>query len=151
MYEVRVLVSTLDDATKLLRVLEEAGYSQVSMGQPSMSASTPTRALLDRAKSTLNKLNDWVIMALYKSGAKDREHGVTADKIVSALQGLPETEDLFSMRGEGVVSRTVSMVASSVLGDKLSWIAYERAQPRTFWLTGEGTKKAKLLMGEAEK
>jgi hypothetical protein len=148
MYEVRVMVSTLDDASKLLRVLEQAGYSQVSMGAPNTGAPVPTHALLDKAKSSLNRLNDWIVIALYKTGAMDREHRVTADKIVSALQAMPETGELFDVRGEGVVSRTVSMVASAVLGEKLSLIAFERSQPRTFWLTREGAKKAELLTGD---
>ena len=148
MYEVRVLVSTLDDASKLLKVLEERGYSQVSMGQPSVNAQVPTGALLDRAKSSLNKLNDWIVIALYRAGAVDKAHATTSNKVVSVLQILPDARELIGTRGEGVVSRTVSMVASAVVGDKMALAAYEKTQPRKFWLTSEGVKKARLLLGE---
>jgi hypothetical protein len=147
-YEVRVLVSTLDDASKLLKVLEQEGYSQVSMGQPSTGAPVHTEALLDRAKSSLNKLNDWIVISLYKAGAVDKAHATTTDKVVSVLRILPDARELIETRGEGIVSRTVSMVASAVVGDKMALAAYEKTQPRKFWLTQEGVKKAKLLVGE---
>jgi hypothetical protein len=148
LYEVRVVVANLDDASNLLRVLNEAGYSQVSMGQPVSGGGHVADGIFERAKSSLNRLNDWIMIALSKSEANDKTHGISADKIVSALQGMPETGDLFNSRGEGIVSRTVSMVASSVLADKLGWVDYEKKQPRVFWLTPAGEKKAKLLVGD---
>lgn len=120
------------------------------MGQPNTAGTvaTPTGVLLDRAKSSLNKLNNWIVTALYKSNATERTRAVTAEKIVGALRDLPEAGNLFDSHGEGVVSRTVSMIASSVLGDKLAWVAYEKTQPRRFWLTQDGVKKARLMSGE---
>lgn len=149
-YEIRVQVSTLDEASKLLKILGENGYSQVSMGQPASAGTSPPGALLDRAKSSLNRLNNWILTAIYRSDATEKAKAVTAEKIVGVLQNLPETGGLFDSYSEGVISRTVSMVASSVLGDKFSWVAYERTQPRKFWLTDEGLKKARLLSGEEQ-
>jgi len=150
LYEVRVLVSTLDDATSLLKVLSERGYSQVSMGPPASALPVPTGATLDSAKSSLNRMNNWIVSALYRVGATSKGKGATAEKIVGALKSLPEAEGLIGSRGEGVVSRTVSMVASSVLGGKFSWVAYEETKPRRFWLTQDGVKKARQLSGEGQ-
>jgi len=145
------LLSTLDDAAKLIKKLGEIGYSQVSMGSPSSGGAPPHGVLLDRAKSSLNKLNNWIVLAIYKSDAMEKSRAVTAERIVEVLQNLPETGGLFDSHSEGVVSRTVSMVASSVLGDKFSWVAYEKTQPRRFWLTQEGLGKARLLLGEEQR
>lgn len=147
MYEVRVLVPTLEEASKLLKTLAKEGYDQVSMGPPGLSSQLPAGVSFERVKSGLNRLNDWIILALYEQDATKKGSGVTTEKVVSSLQKLPETGDLFASHGEGIVSRTVSMVASSVLGDKLAWVAYEKTQPRRFWLTEAGLKKAQLLRG----
>ena len=148
MYEVKVVVPTLDEASSLLKVLGERGYSQVSMGPPAQTNPTPSGVLLDQAKSSLNRMNDLIVSALYKLGAIERGKGATAEKIVGVLKSLPEAKDLFGSHSEGIVSRTVSMVASSVLGGKFSWVSYEKSTPRRFWLTAEGVKKARLLSGE---
>jgi hypothetical protein len=150
MYEVRVLVPTLDDASALLKILGERGYDKVSMGPPAQAGPAPTGVLLDQAKSSLNKMNNWIMAALYKLGATERGKAATAEKIVGAMQDLPEAGALFESRGKGVVSRTVSMVASSVLGSKFSLVAYDKGTPRKFWLTAEGVKKARLLSGGEE-
>ena len=151
-YEVRVVVPSLEEGSKLLALLGERGYRQVSMGSPSQQ----TQALnspqkFDIAKANLNKLNNWILISLYKVRATEKANRVTAEKIVAGLQTLPETKNLFIARSEGVVSRTVSMVASAVLGDKLSWVAYEKEKPRRFWLNQEGKKQAELLLGEETK
>gem|GEM_PF-7022619 len=101
MYEVKFLVPTLDDASKLLKVLEEAGYSQVSMGQPDTGNSPPPHALLDRAKSSLNKLNDWIVISVYKAWGLDRDQATTSDKVVDALRTLPDAKELVGTRREG--------------------------------------------------
>jgi hypothetical protein len=142
------LVPTLEEASKLLKALGDGGYEHVSMGSPSPAGAAPTGALLDRAKSSLNRLNNWIVIALYKLGAAEQARAATAERVVSVLHDMPETAELFDSRGEGIVSRTISMVASSVLGDKFSWVAYERTRPRRFWLTRDGIGKARLLLGE---
>lgn len=96
-------------------------------------------------------MNDWILMSLHKAAATDKASRVTAEKVVGVLRSMPETKSLLVARSEGILSRTVSMVASSVLGDKLSWVGYEKANPRKFWLTEEGEARAKLLLGEEAK
>lgn len=125
------------------------------MSAPATAPPTPeqvtgparTGVLQDQAKSSLNRLNNWVVIALYKLDATEKGKGATAEKIVGVLKGLPETGGLFDSHSEGAVSRTVSMIASAVLGDMFSWVAYEKTQPRGFWLTQEGVEKARLLLG----
>ena len=141
------MVGTLEEASELLKALGEKGYDKVSMGPPGQAAPHPTGELLDEAKSSLNKMNNWIVAALYKLEATEKGTAVTAEKIVGAMRDLPEAGNLFVSRGEGVVSRTVSMVASSVLGSKFSLVAHDGATPRRFWLTAEGAKKARLLAG----
>ncbi len=148
MHEVRILVPTLEEASNLLKVLGEKGYSQVSMGPPVQAGPTPAGVLLDRAKSSLNRMNDLIVSTLYSMGATEKGKSVTAEKIIGALKTLPEAGGIFESHSEGIVSRTVSMVASSVLGSKFSWVAYEKSRPRRFWLTADGAKKARLLSGE---
>jgi hypothetical protein len=147
LYEVRVLVGTLEEASGLLKTLGERGYHKVSMGPPGQAAPHPTGELLDEAKSSLNRMNNWIIAALYKLGATEKRTAATSEKIVGAMRDLPEAGSLFVSRSEGVVSRTVSMVASSVLGSKFSLVAHDSAIPRRFWLTAEGVKKARLHAG----
>ena len=147
MYEVKVLVPTLEEASSLLKILGEKGYDKVSMGPPAQAGPAPTGVLLDQAKSSLNKMNNWILAALHKLGATEKGKAATAEKIVDAMQDLPEAGALFEARGQGVVTRTVSMVASSVLGSKFSIVAYDKTTPRKFWLTAEGVKKARLLSG----
>ena len=127
LYEVRVSVSTLEEASKLLKMLGDEGYERVSMGSPSPTGAAPTGALLDRAKSSLNRLNSWIVIALYKLGATEHAKAATTEKIVSVLHDMPETGELFGSRGEGIISRTISMVASSVVGDKFSWVRAREA------------------------
>ena len=146
-YEVKVRVATLEEASDLLKALGEKGYDRVSMGPPAQAGPTPTGELLDQAKSSLNKMNNWILAALYKLGATEKGKAATAEKIVGVMKDLPEANGLFGSRGAGVVSRTVSMVASSVLGSKFSLISHNSATPRRFWLTEEGAKRAKLLSG----
>ena len=147
MYEVKVLVPTLEDASSLLKVLGEKGYDKVSMGLPIQAGPALTGDLLDQAKSSLNKMNNWILAALYTLGATEKGKAATAEKIVGAMKDLPEAGALFGSRGQGVVSRTVSMVASSVLGSKFSLVVYDKATPRRFWLTAKGAKKARILSG----
>ncbi|HXW37279.1 MAG TPA: hypothetical protein VEJ36_05200 [Nitrososphaerales archaeon] len=149
MYEVKVTVSTLDDASKLIRSLSELGYSKVSMSQPSSPLGSPPAELLDRARASLNRLNDWILRSLDTLEAADRIHGVTAEKIVATLRKMPETNAMFNARGEGIVSRTVSMVASSVLGDKFGWVSCDKSHPRRFWLTPNGLQRVQSLKGES--
>ena len=146
-YEVKVLVNTLDEASDLLKALGERGYDRVSMGPPVQAASAPTGALLDEARSSLNKTNNWILAALHNLGATEKGKAATAEKIVGAMKDLPEASGFFASRGAGVVSRTISMVASSVLGSKFSLVSHDSATPRRFWLTTEGAKKARLLAG----
>lgn len=146
-YEVKVLVSTLEEASDLLKALGERGYDKVSMGPPAQSTPAPTGALLDEARTSLNKMNNWITSALYKLGATEKGRGVTAEKVVATMRDFPEAGSLFVSRGEGVVSRTVSMVASAVLGSKFSLVAHDNATPRRFWLTPAGAKKARLIAG----
>lgn len=147
MYEVRVLVPTLGEASSLLKVLGEKGYDKVSVGPPAQAGPAPTGELLDQAKSSVNKMNNWILAALHRLGATEKGKAATAEKIVGAMKDLPEAGALFGSRTQGVVSRTVSMVASSVLGSKFSLVVHDSATPRRFWLTTEGAKKARLLAG----
>ena len=147
MYEVRVLVPTLEGASDLLKTLGEKGYDKVSMGPPAQAGPAPRGMLLDQAKSSLNKMNNWILAALDELGATEKGKAATAEKIVGVMKDLPEAGGLFDSRGAGVVSRTVSMVASSVLGSKFSLVSHDSATPRRFWLTTEGAKKAELLAG----
>ena len=147
MYEVKVLVPTLEEASSLLKVLGEKGYDKVSMGPPAQAGTAPTGMLLEQAKSSLNKMNNWILAALYELGATEKGKAATAEKIVGVMKDLPEAGGLFNSRGAGVVSRTVSMVASSVLGSKFSLVSHDSATPRRFWLSPEGAKKARLLAG----
>jgi hypothetical protein len=117
------------------------------MGPPIQAGPAPTGDLLDQAKSSLNKMNNWIVAALYKLKATEKRNAATAEKIVGVMKDLPEAGGLFVSRGAGVIYRTVSMVASSVLGSKLSLVAHDNATPRRFWLTAEGVKKARLLAG----
>lgn len=108
----------------------------------------PTGVMQDQMKSSLNRLNDWVVVALYKLDATEQGKGATAEKIVGILKDLPEAGDLLESHSESAISRTVSMVASTVLGDVFSWVAYDKTLPGAFWLTQEGVEKARLLSRE---
>ena len=90
MYEVRVMVGTLEEASDLLKALGERGYDKVSMGPPGQAAPHPTGELLDEAKSSLNKMNNWIVAALYKLKATEKKTAATSGKIVGVMRDLPE-------------------------------------------------------------
>jgi hypothetical protein len=48
---------------------------------------------------------------MYKAEATDKAHSTTAERMVKVLRNLPEAGDLVQTRGEGVVSRTIGVVA----------------------------------------
>lgn len=143
-YEVKVTVPSLESASELMSRLAEGGYTEVSMA-PSGAADS---ADLEHIRAATNRLNDLILGALYRTKALGRDSAVTVDGIVQGLKEMPGTETMFSARGEGVISRTASMVASSILGDKHSWVEYQKTNPRRFWLTAKGAAQAELLLGE---
>jgi hypothetical protein len=149
-YEVKVVVHSLDEAGRLMKVLGDHGFRGVSMSGPSASHSVAANSYRD-SRAALANFNELIIGALRRAGAVDRRSAATVEQMVEALKTLRSAEGVFRSRPEGVVSRTVSMVASAVLADKYSWVAYDPEEPRRFWLTERGLERARLLSGEASR
>ncbi len=137
MYDVKIGVKSLEEASRLMVLLELNGFSHVSMTPAETFDQTYSR---ERASlnDSLGRFNEMILAALVRAEASDEKRGVTIDEIITNLKQLHGSKSIFQGRKEGVVSRTISMVASSVLGDKYGWVAYADSEPRRFWLTEKG-------------
>lgn len=151
-YEVRVRVKTLADASKIIQALDTAGYKDVEMGTP--RAHFPTEMFGRMAEAARGRrhylwINRLILRALYRLGAVDREHGVEIDKVVKEMKKNPESVNLAQHSSNGILSRTVTMVAHAILAEKHGWVSYDPGQtPRRFWLTEKGIEKAKIDVTE---
>lgn len=141
-YEVRVRVRTLSDASKIIQILDTAGYKDVEMGPP--RGPFPAEMFAKLAEATRGRLNKMILRALHRLGAVDKEHGVEVDKVVDEMKKDSQTGDLARCSPEGILARTVAMIAPAVLAEKHGWVSYDpRQTPRRFWLTEKGIEEAK--------
>ncbi|MFQ6135016.1 MAG: hypothetical protein ACE5KU_04290 [Nitrososphaerales archaeon] len=144
-YEVRVRVKTLSEASKVIQTLDELGYRDVEMSLP--RGPWPTGMFAKIAETVRGRLNKMILRALYRLGASDKEHGVEVDKIVEEMRNDPESGGLVQCSPEGILTRTVAMIAPAILAEKHRWVSYGPEQtPRRFWLTEKGIKEAKVKM-----
>lgn len=142
LYEVRVRIRTLAEASKVIRVLDDAGYKDVEMG-PAQGPFAPAMVagIAEVLRGHLNKI---ILGALNRLGAVDREHGVEIDKIVEEMKNDADSGELVRRSPEGIVIRTVAMVSTAILAERRGWVSYDPQQtPRRFWLTEKGAEEAK--------
>lgn len=141
-YEIRVRVKTLADTMKIIQLLDSAGYRDVEMGPPMRPF--PPRMFARMAETVRGRVNKVVLRAIQCLGAVDKDHGVTVDKIVKEMKRDPEFGDMVRCSPEGVLERTVAMIAPAVLAERHGWVSYDPGQfPRRFWLTPEGIRELK--------
>lgn len=142
LYEIRVRVKTLGDASKIIQILDEAGYREVEMGPP--RGPWPTELSTRMAETVRGRLNKMILRALHRLGALDKEHAVDADKIVEEMKKDRESGGLVQCSPEGILTRTVAMIAPAILAEKHGWVSYDAEQtPRRFWLTKIGIQEAR--------
>jgi hypothetical protein len=140
-YEVRVKVRDLADASKIIKLLGELGYKDVEMGPP--RPAFPIGVMARTAEMMRGRFNRAILRALHELKAVDREHAADAEKIIMQLRKNPELAGLFECVPKGIQSRTVTMIASAILGDKHGLVNYDAMQvPRKFWLSEKGKRQA---------
>lgn len=147
-YEIRVRVKTLTDVSKIIQMLDKAGYKNVEMGHPRPLLSIEeVRKGIEVMKGHFNEA---ILMALSELNAVDREHAVDVEKIVQQMDKNPEFRDLLRAHArvrcasKGVLSRTVTMIASAILADRYGLVSYDVSHvPRIFWLTKKGLEQVK--------
>jgi len=146
-YEVRVKVKTLSEASKIIQILDEAGYRDVEMGPP--RAPHHTAMLAKMAETVRGRVNRMILRAMHRLGALNREHAVDAERIVEEMKNDPESGGLVKCsHHEGVLTRTVAMIASSILAEKYGWVGYDPdCAPRRFWLTDKGVREVESNRG----
>jgi hypothetical protein len=138
-YEIRVKVGSLTDVSKIIQILDEAGYKDVEMG-PIAGASEVMKG----------HFNEAILRALHELDATDKKHAVDIEKIILQMRQIPKFRELLRVHGrmrcasKGVLDRTVTMIASAILADKYGWVSYDATQaPRKFWLTKKGLEHVK--------
>lgn len=140
-YEIRVRVKTLADVSKIMQIMDEAGFREVEMGPP--RPSLPTEAIAKAAEVVRGRFNHAILKALQELGATDKEHASSVEEIIGQMKKNPEFTGLLECTSEGILKRTITMIASAVLADKHGFAGYDATQvPRQFWLTKKGTAKA---------
>ncbi len=146
-YSVKVKVDSLDHASRLLKLLEENGYEDVSMERLSSSDDNSVRQHAEWARSSnaFGRFNELILASLFRAGATNQKVSVTIEEIIENMRGLGGGQEMLEKRGEGVVSRTVSMVASAVLGNKYGWVANDESEPRRYWLTETGLEHTGVI------
>jgi len=144
LYEVRVKVKTLADASKVIQILDEAGYREVEMGPP--RPPLPIEPVARAAAVMRGRFNIAILKALQELGATDKEHALSVEEIIAQMEKTPKFVGLLECMPQGILSRTVNMIASVVLADKHGLVSYdEKGIPRKFWLTEKGAQKANAL------
>jgi hypothetical protein len=150
-YEVRVIVDSLERASELMQILSESGFDEVSMTRSLASEDqAPSRGHAEWARSSgeFGQFNELILASLYRSGARNKAKSVSIEDIVENMRQIRGGQEILKTKGTGIVSRTVSMVASAVLGNKYGWVAYEDSEPRKYWLTEKGLEHAGIISGE---
>jgi hypothetical protein len=145
-YEIRVRVKTLTEASKIIQMLDNAEYKNVEMGRPRpMFLREDVRRATEVMKGQFNKA---ILMALRELNAVDREYAVDVEKIVLQMDKNPEFRGLLRAHArvrcasKGVLSRTVTMIASAILADRYGLVSYDMSHvPRRFWLTKKGLEQ----------
>jgi len=139
-YEVRVKVKTLSDASKIIQMLGEIGYKDVEMGPP--RPAFPMEAVAKAAEAMKGRFNEAILRALYELKATDKEHAADVERIIVQLKKNPEFAGLLECTSEGILSRTITMIASAILADKSGLVSYDATQiPKKFWLTKKGVEQ----------
>lgn len=152
-YEIRVAVNSLDQASQLMKILAENGFDEVSMARPfAQDDQSHHRAHSELARSgnALGRFNELILASLYRSGARSKSRSVTIEEIVENMKQIRGGQEIMESKGEGIISRTISMVASAVLGNKYGWVAYEDTEPRKYWLTEKGLEHTGIISRETE-
>jgi hypothetical protein len=146
-YEIRVRVKTLAEASKVIQMLDKAGYKNVEMGSPRLLFPMEDRR---PAEVMRGHFNEAILRALRELEATDKEHAVDVEKIILQMERNPEFRDLLRAHArvrcasKGVLGRTVTMIASAILADKYGLVSYDATQiPRRFWLTKKGSEQQK--------
>jgi hypothetical protein len=150
-YEVKVMVASLEEAAQLMKLLAANGYSNVSMSQSETRSARSLNAVGSswaRSSSAFGRFNELILASLYRAGADSKSKSVTIEQIVANLKELRGGQEMLEARGEGIISRTVSMVASAVLANKYGWVGYEDTEPRRYWLTESGLEHTGIISGE---
>lgn len=151
-YELKVAIPSLEDASKLMKILAENGFNDVSMIRLDEDQShSQHHSEWARASSAFGRFNELILASLYKAGARSETKSVTIEQIIQSLKEIRGGREILESKGEGIVSRTVSMVASAVLGNKYGWVSYKDTEPRRYWLTEKGLEHTGIISdGEEE-
>jgi len=141
-YEVRVKVKTLADVSKIIHILDDAGYRDVEMGPP--RPMLPFAAMARAAGVVRGRFNKVILKALQELGATSKEHASSAEEIIEHLRKNPEFAGLLECAPPGILIRTVNMIASATLADRHEMVSYDEEQvPRRFWLTRKGLERSR--------
>jgi hypothetical protein len=116
------------------------------MGRPSLFP----REQVGAAEVMKGHFNEAILTALRELNAVDREHAVDVEKIVLQMNKNPKFRDLLRAHArlrcasKGILSRTVTMIASAILAAKYGLVSYDVSHvPRRFWLTKKGLEQVK--------
>ncbi len=130
----------LADARKIIQILDDAGFSEIEMG--------PFRTFWPRdhmshMEAYRGHFKRMILKTMLDLKAFDRKRSVGVGDIVKKIKSGAE-HNLSFCSHEGVLTRTVSMIASAVLAGKYGWVEVDGPKAsRRFWLTEAGVKAAK--------
>ncbi len=139
-YEIRIKVKTLADVSKILMMLDKAGYRDVEVGPP--LPRFPIEVIKRTAEVMRGRFNEAILKALYELRAADKESAVDVEKIIEQMGKNRDFAELLKCTPLGVLKRTVTMIASAILADKYGLVIYDDKQtPKKFWLTKKGLEQ----------
>lgn len=142
-YEIRVRVRTLAEASRVIGLMDGAGYRDVEMVSFRGSVFGGSPVVANFAEALKGHLNRIIVKAMFRLGAVNRESGVEVHKIVEEMKRDSASGEFVRLAPEGILTRTVSMVSAAILADRHEWLSYSPQQtPRRFWLTEKGVEVA---------
>ena len=126
-YEVRVRVRSLAETSKVIQVLDAAGHRDVEKGRgrEPFPLALMTANLAEAFQGRLNRI---ILRALYRLRSVDKEHGMEIDEIVEEMKKDTDIGEFLRHALEGVLTRTVAIVASAILSERHGWLIYDSEQ-----------------------
>ncbi len=144
-YHISVDVKSLDDVTKVITFLKDAGFVNVSF-YTSRPAEIVEEEREQRAKVRYKNI---ILLALNSAKAQSEESAIDVDRIITiGREHISEvTARILGFDNQGIARRTINMIATVILADKNGYINYTTSDPKKFWLTAKGIENMPIVQG----
>lgn len=134
-YNIELSVTSLADVQKMVDTMKKMGFVDFSiMAKHQVNPAEE----YEWKKRKIKRYNNFILASLSFAKAVDEKSALTADEILEVgINNLPTFLPVTPLN-QGVVGRTINMLATVTLANKRGQVKYTKTEPKKFWITPEG-------------